>query len=92
MKKLRDLGGAVILTLAFALTAFAGQTDTPPCSIPEPGQTDTPPCATQIVSDEMNSRIGFSKVSGNIVPSTVTNETSLARIAADVILNFLPLF
>ena len=44
MKTLKRLAAAVILTSVLGLTAFAGQTDTPPCVPPEPGQTDTPPC------------------------------------------------
>jgi hypothetical protein len=88
MNKLRELTAAVVLTFVLALSAFASQTDTPPCSIPEPGQTDTPPCATQIVSGDMNTRAA----TGDLVPSTVTNETSFTRIAADVLLSFLPLF
>ncbi len=90
MKKLRDLGGAVILTLAFALTAFAGQTDTPPCSIPEPGQTDTPPCA-QLAFGDMNIPTTTSTWGGNLSTATVAKEASLSEIAADFLLNFLPL-
>jgi len=90
MKKLRDLGGAVILTVAFALTAFAGQTDTPPCSIPEPGQTDTPPCA-QLAFGDMNIPTTTSTRSGNLSTATVTKEALLSELAADFLLNFLPL-
>jgi hypothetical protein len=44
MKTLSKLAGVLALTLVLGLSAYAGQTDTPPCGSPEPGQTDTPPC------------------------------------------------
>jgi hypothetical protein len=45
MKNLKRLGAASVLTLVLGLSAFAGQTDTPPCAPPEPGQSSTPPCS-----------------------------------------------
>jgi hypothetical protein len=90
MKKLRKFGAPIILALVFALTAFAGQTDTPPCSIPEPGQTDTPPCV-QLASGDMNTPMPTSRT-GNLGSATVAKEASLSEIAADFLLNFLPLF
>ena len=44
MKNLKRLGAMVVLTLVFSLSAFAGETSTPPCAPPEPGETSTPPC------------------------------------------------
>lgn len=77
MKNLRKLGGAVVLTSVLALSAFAGEIPTPPCAPPEPGQIQTP-CAA---------------APGNTGTSTVaSNETSFTEIAANVLLNVLPLF
>jgi hypothetical protein len=45
MKNLRRLGAAIVLTLALGLSAFAGETHTPPCAPPDPGETHTPPCS-----------------------------------------------
>ena len=44
MKNLKRLSGAVVLTCVLGLSAFAGDTQTPPCALPEPGDTQTPPC------------------------------------------------
>ncbi len=52
MKNLKRLSAAVVLTCVLGLSAFAGQTETPPCAPPEPGQTETPPCGGgQMASD-----------------------------------------
>jgi len=45
MKNLKKLSAAVALTLALGISAFAGITDTPPCSPPEPGIILGPPCS-----------------------------------------------
>ncbi len=53
MKNLKRLSAAVVLTCVLGLSAFAGETDTPPCAPPEPGQTSTPPCSgSQMASDD----------------------------------------
>jgi hypothetical protein len=44
MKTLGKLASVLVLTLVLGLPAYAGQTDTVPCSSPPPGQTDTVPC------------------------------------------------
>ena len=88
MKNLRKLGAAVVLTLALALSAFAGEIPTPPCAIPEPGQTETPPCAA--APGDMNTP-GVTSAPGDMGPMA-NDETSFTEIAAEVLLNFLPLF
>ena len=45
MKTVTRLTAIVALTLAITLSAFAGETLTPPCAPPEPGEVLTPPCA-----------------------------------------------
>jgi len=92
MKTLREFGAAVILTFVLALSAVAGQTDTPPCSSPQPGQTDTPPCSTLLASGDMNRSGVVSTAAGNMGTVAASNTTSLTRIAADLLLEFLPLF
>ncbi len=50
MGNLKKLPASVVLALALGLSAFAGQTDTPPC---DPGETHGPPCvAIQMASDD----------------------------------------
>ncbi len=78
MKNLRKLGAAVALTCVLGLPALAGETSTPPCAPPDPGETSTPPCAAA------PSNMGTSTVA--------SNETSFTEIAANVLLNVLPLF
>ena len=51
MKTLRRLGAAAVLTIVLGLSAFAGQTETPPCAPPAPGETNAPPCTGQTTSD-----------------------------------------
>lgn len=90
MKNLRKLGAAVALTCLIGLPVFAGQTDNPPCAPPEGGQTSTPPCATAPGDVETP---GESTVPGDLgTPTLASSETSLSEIAANVFLNFLPLF
>lgn len=53
MNYLRRFALAISLTVVLASTAFAGETNTPPCALP--GETNTPPCSTtQLVDDSVN--------------------------------------
>ena len=91
MTNLRKLGAAVALTCALGLPVLAGQTDTPPCSPPDPGQTDTPPCVAAPLNNDLPT--GLSTGPGDMgTPTTTNSETSFTEIAANVLLNFLPLF
>jgi hypothetical protein len=89
MKNLRKLGAAVLLTCALVLPVLAGQTDTPPCALPEPGQIPTPPCAEQQAPGDMNTPMSQSTAPSDLGTPT---ETSFTEIAADVLLNCLSLF
>lgn len=91
MRDLRKLTAAVVLTLALSLSAFAGQTSTPPCPLPEPGQIETPPCGA--APGDIGTPEVTSISSGDVVTSAAADgETSFTEIAADLFLNFLPLF
>ena len=46
MNNLRRLVVTLCLTAVLAVTAFAGETQCPPCPAPDPGETQGPPCAT----------------------------------------------
>lgn len=87
MKKLRKLGATVSMTFAIGISVMAAEN--PPCGT-EPGQIPTPPCAMQLATENVNTTAGAFVAPGDA--ATPTNETSLTRIAADVLLNFLPLF
>lgn len=86
MKNLKKLGATVALTCALGFPVFAGQTETPPCAQPEPGQTETPPCAG--VLGDVDTPPGSSTAPGDMG----SGGASLTEIAADVLLNLLPLF
>ena len=52
MRNLKLLGISVTLLCVLSMTAFAGDTNSPPCS-PDPGATNSPPCAmSQITLDD----------------------------------------
>jgi len=86
MKELRKLGAVVVLTFVLALSAFAGEILTPPCAPPEPGQIETPPCGA--APGDMET---LNSTSGDLGTPT-SDEMSFSKIAADVFLEFLPLF
>lgn len=87
MKNLKRATASFVLTLALGLSAFAGEVLTPPCAAPESGEVLTPPCATAATSVPN----GTSTASGDIGTPT-NNEASFINRAADLLLNFLPLF
>jgi hypothetical protein len=49
MNHLKRLTVSLTLTFVLAVSVFAGETNTPPCT---PGETNTPPCTSQSSSDE----------------------------------------
>jgi hypothetical protein len=91
MKKLKNLGIAVSLIVMLGLPVLAGQTSTPPCGAPEPGQTSTPPCA--VAPGDIDTP-GFTSTApaSLTTPRVASSETWFAEIAADLFLNFLPLY
>ncbi|MDX6496904.1 MAG: hypothetical protein QOG23_164 [Blastocatellia bacterium] len=90
MKKLKTLGATLLLTLALGTSELAAETPTFPCGSMEPGQIPTPPCAIQIADGDSN--LATQASPGDMGTAAVSNETSLTRIAADLLLEFLPLF
>lgn len=90
MKKLRKLGASAFLTLALAMSVMAGETQTPPCAPTEPGQSPIPPCAT--APNGLSTFTATSTAKTDMGTAAMSNQTLLTRIAADVLLNFLPLF
>jgi hypothetical protein len=89
MKNLKKLSSATVLTFAIALSAFAGETPTPPCA--PPGQVDTPPCSA--APGDMNTSEATSTAPSDYGTAKLANNgTSLGDIATDVVLNFLSLY
>ena len=82
MNNLRRLGLAITLAIAVSGSAFAGETNSPPC--PTPGETNSPPCSPDPVIFEDASETSLS------VSSEV--ETIVAEAATYAIESLLTLF
>ena len=83
MNNLKRLVATVLLTCALGLSAFAGETSTPPCAPPEPGETSTPPCTGgQMAGDS----------SGVSTPSTSDTSYLVAEAAINLFESLLPLY
>ena len=56
MTNLKRLVVTLSLITVLAVTAFAGETESPPCAPPDPGEMGTPPCSTaqQVTNDTTN--------------------------------------
>ena len=87
MKNLKLLGISVTLLCALSMTAFAGDTNSPPCAPPDPGATNSPPCASaQITADD------------SVAPGTVNSppasevEISITEVALDLLVGALSVF
>jgi hypothetical protein len=68
MKNFRRLCFAIVLAAMLSVSAFAGETQTPPCADPgqletPPGETQTPPCAANRDFEEPSSD-GITQMSG----------------------------
>ena len=87
MKNIKRLGASVVLTFVLGLSAFAGEVLTPPCAPPEPGEVLTPPC-TAALADKSTPRAVSTAYGG----TPANDKASFINLAADVLLNFLPLF
>lgn len=72
MKTLKRLTLVVSLALVLAAHAFAGETNTPPCS-PVPGETNTPPCdSSPMVSDDQVITSTSTEVGLIVIETTVS--------------------
>ena len=81
----------VVVLVLRVIIDLAGQIETPPCLSPEGGQTSTPPC--DAAPGDMETPTVASTATGDMATTTVANsDTSFTEIAANVLLNFLPLF
>ena len=87
MKNLKLLGISVTL-LCLSITAFAGDTNSPPCS-PDPGATNSPPCAAaQVIPDDF-----VDPGATNSPPASNSGaEYSIAEAATDLLQSVLLLF
>lgn len=85
MKNLKLLGISVTLLCVLSITAFAGDTNSPPCA-PDPGATNSPPCAAaQVIPDD-------SVAPGSTNSPPAGDEYSIAEAATDLLQSVLLLF
>ena len=86
MKNLKLLGISVTLLCVLSMTAFAGETNSPPCA---PGDTNSPPCAmAQVTSDD-----SVAPRDTNSPPASNSGaEYSIAEVAVDLLQSALSLF
>jgi len=81
MKTLRKLSSVLVLTLVIGVPAFAGQTEAPPCVVPEPGQTEAPPCQGAAPGD-----------SGGPSNSSTATDEAFTEIMTQVLESMLSIF
>lgn len=88
MKNLKLLGISVTLLCVLSMTAFAGDTNSPPCAPPDPGATNSPPCAAaQIALDDPEAS------TETVAPaSTAESAYSVSEVAVDLLQSVLLLF
>jgi hypothetical protein len=87
MKNLKTLGAVVVLTFVVAISAFAGETPTPPCA--QPGQIESPPCASAQMSPDDSEVLG----EVNSPPASNTgSEFSVSDVALSLLQSVLSLF
>jgi len=73
MRNLKRLVATFCLLTVLAITAFAGETPTGPCSPPDIGEMQTPPCSTVQQSDDPPNpdEIQYQVIIDNIVSAAV---------------------
>ena len=82
MHNLRRLVVTLCLTSVLAITAFAGETQSPPCTM-DPGITQTPPCATaQMATDD-------SSQTETALASDTSNTVDVVSVVEETLLQFL---
>ena len=86
MRNLKLLGISVTLLCALSMTAFAGDTNSPPCS-PDPGATNSPPCA----SAQMTADDSIAPGATNSPPASEV-EVSITELAVDLLIDTLLIF
>jgi len=84
MKNLKLLGISITLLCILSMSAFAGDTNSPPCAA---GDTNSPPCS----SAPLTSGDPSGETNSVVAPSTEA-EYSIAEVVADLLMNSLLLF
>jgi len=83
MRNLKRLLVSLCLMSLLAITAFAGETTSPPCPPPDPGETAAPPCSSaQTMTDD-------SVVLGQINTPSAPEAAELSTIIEDTLIALL---
>ena len=86
MRTLRLLGISVTLLCVLSMTAFAGDTNSPPCS-PDPGATNSPPCAmSQFSADEPETATDTVAPASTAEPSYLVSEVTVDLLQSVLLL------
>ncbi len=84
MKNLKRLGAAIALTFLLGMTAFAGETNAPPCTPPQPGETSSPPCTGGQMAGDSSGIVS--------TPSASDSGYLVAEVAITLFESLLPLY
>jgi hypothetical protein len=80
MKNLKLLGISVSLLCVLSMTAFAGATNSPPCTPPDPGETNSPPCTAVQIAPEDPTPQTISLTSSNLIDEYVVSEVAIGLV------------
>lgn len=82
MRNLKRLVVSVSLMSVLAITAFAGETQTPPCAPPDPGETQCPPapCSSAQMTTEDSVVPGETESPPAADVSTIIEDTLIALL------------
>ena len=80
MRNLKRLVVSLSLMSALAMTAFAGETQTPPCAPPNPGETESPPCSSAQMTTDDSVAPGETSTPPAADVSTVIEDTLIALL------------
>lgn len=73
MNNLKRFVIAVVLTCVLGISAFAGETQAPPCAPPEPGDTQTPPCSGGQMAGDSSGLVSTPSASDYLVAEAAIN-------------------
>jgi hypothetical protein len=84
MRNLKRFGISVALLCVLAMTAFAGETNSPPCT---PGETNSPPCSVaQTAPDDSTAPPVTTS------PSVVIDEYSIGELVIELAQHLLTIY
>lgn len=81
MKKLKRLAVTLALAVVFAVSAFAGETSSPPCT---PGEVSSPPCPSAPVTSDNPAGPGETQAPP---ASNSVDVFTISEVAVDLLLN-----